>query len=307
VDEADLRVRLAAFAFLDERRKASSDLFERRELQHGFLIEGERVPLQAPRGIFKPRICALPLSITTVPVKEGRPRPYDDAIGDDGLLRYRYRGNNPNHPDNVGLRDAMRRRVPLIYFHGIVEGKYEAEYPVFIVGDSPGSLTFTVSVDERRFANLGNIPDDPTETDIRRRYVTRAVQQRLHQQEFRERVLEAYQRHCAICRLRHDQLLEAAHIVGDREALGTPTVPNGIALCSLHHAAFDAHLMAVRPDYEIEVRRDVLDESDGPMLIHGLQGFHGKLIRVPARQQLRPDPHLLEIRYGLFRQASRTA
>lgn len=307
MDESDLRVRLAAFAFLDERRKVSSDLFDRRELQRGFVFEGERVPLQAPRGIFKPRMCSLPLSITTVPVKEGQPRPYDDAIGDDGLLRYRYRGTNPGHSDNVGLRAAMRRRVPLVYFHGIVEGKYEAEYPVFIAGDSPEFLTFTVTVDERRFASLGNVPDDPMETDIRRRYVTRTVQQRLHQQEFRERVLEAYQRHCAICRLRHDQLLEAAHIVGDREALGTPSVPNGIALCSLHHAAFDAHLMAVRPDYQIEVRRDVLEESDGPMLIHGLQGFHGKLIRVPSRQQLRPDAHLLGIRYDLFRHASRTA
>lgn len=200
----------------------------------------------------------------------------------------------------------MHRRVPLVYFHGVVEGKYEAEYPVFIVGDSPESLTFAVTVDERRFASLGNLPDDPIETDIRRRYVTRMVQQRLHQQEFRERVLDAYQRHCALCRLRHDQLLEAAHIVGDREALGTPTVPSGIALCSLHHAAFDANLMAVRPDYEIEVRRDVLEESDGPMLIHGLRGFHGTMIGVPARPQLRPDPQLLEIRYKQFQQALRT-
>lgn len=307
MDESDLRVRLAAFAFLDERRKVSSDLFDRRELQRGFAFEGEQVSMQAPNGIFKPRICSLPRSITTVPVKEGQPRPYDDAIGDDGLLRYRYRGKNPNHPDNVGQREAMRRRAPLVYFHGIVAGKYEAEYPVFIVGDSPESLTFRVTVDERRFANLGNVSDDPIETDIRRRYVTRSVQQRLHQQEFRERVLEAYQRHCAICRLRHDQLLEAAHIVGDREELGAPVVPNGIALCSLHHAAFDAHLMTVRPDYEIELRRDVLQESDGPMLIHGLQGFHGKPIRVPSRPALRPDARLLEIRYELFQKAARTA
>ena len=304
MDESDLRVRLAAFAFLDERRKLSSDLFERRELQRGFVLDGERVPLQAPLGIFKPRVCVLPLSITTVPAREGRARPYDDVMGDDGLLRYRYRGSDPNHPDNVGLREAMRRRVPLEYFHGIVEGKYEAEYPVFIVGDSPESLTFTVTVDERRFASLGNVPDDPIESDIRRRYVTRMVQQRLHQQEFRERVLDAYRRHCAICRLRHEQLLEAAHIVGDRETRGTPTVPNGIALCTLHHAAFDAHLMTVRPDYLIEVRRDVLEESDGPMLIHGLQGFHGQRIRVPSRPALRPDPQLLQMRYELFRRTS---
>lgn len=82
---------------------------------------------------------------------------------------------------------------------------------------------------------------------------------------------------------------------------------NGIALCSLHHAAFDAHMMAVRPDYQIELRHDVLEESDGPMLIHGLQGFHGKLIRVPSRERLRPDAHLLEIRYEMFQQASRRA
>lgn len=304
MDESDLRVRLAAFTFLDERRKLSPGLFDRRELQRGFVFEGERVPLQAPPGIFKPRVCTLPLSITTVPAREDRPRPYDDAIGQDGLLRYRYRGNDPNHPDNAGLRAAMQQRVPLIYFHGIVEGKYEADYPVFIVGDFPESLTFTVTVDERRFASLGNVAEDPAEADIRRRYVTRTVQQRLHQQEFRERVLAAYQRHCAVCRLKREQLLEAAHIVADREERGVPVVPNGIALCTLHHAAFDSHLIAIRPDYHIEVRQDVLEESDGPMLIHGLQGFHEHTIRLPLRAHLRPDAHLLQIRYELFRQVA---
>ena len=304
MDDSDLRIRLAAFAFLDELRKWSSDLLERRVLQRGFIFDGARVPLQAPQGIFKPRVCRFPLSITTVPVTEGEPRPYDDVLGQDGLLRYRYRGTDPNHPDNVGLREAMRRNLPLIYFHGIVEGKYEAEYPVFIVGDSPETLTFTVSVDERRFASLGNVPEAPLETEIRRRYVTRVVQQRLHQQEFRERVLDAYQRNCAICRLKQEQLLEAAHIVGDADELGAPVIPNGIALCKLHHGAFDAHLLAVRPDYRIEVRPDILQETDGPMLIHGLQGFHGKEIRLPTRPILRPSPNLLELRYARFRQAA---
>jgi nucleotidyltransferase-like protein len=69
----------------------------------------------------------------------------------------------------------------------------------------------------------------------------------------------------------------------------------------LHHGAFDAHLIAVRPDYRIEVRRDVLEESDGPMLIHGLQGFHDQPIRLPAREAQRPSQSLLEARYALFR------
>lgn len=302
--ESDLRVRLAAFAFLDEQRKRLPDLLDRRVLQRGFDLDGQRVPLQAPQGIFKPRVCQFPLSITTVPVVEGQTRPYDDAFGADGLLRYRYRGIDPDHLDNRGLREAMRHHLPLVYLHGIVEGKYEADYPVFIVGDSPDALTFTVSVDERRFASLGNVVDDPVERDIRRRYVTRTVQQRLHQQEFRERVLEAYRRHCAVCRLKRDELLEAAHIIADADELGAPVIPNGLALCKLHHGAFDAQLMAVRPDYRIEVRKDVLEESDGPMLIHGLQGFHDQLIRLPTRENQRPSPSLLEARYALFRRAA---
>lgn len=305
MDDPDLRVRLAAFAFLDEQRRLGADLLPRQVLAAGFSFEGQRVPLLGPQGIFKPRVCRLPLSITTVPAHEGQQRPYDDALGEDGLLRYRYRGPQerpePDHPDNAGLREARRLRTPLIYFHGIVAGRYAAEYPVYIVGDDRAKLTFTVTVDEHRFAALGNVQEESVETTVRRRYATRLVQQRLHQQEFRERVLEAYQRHCAVCRLKRDQLLEAAHIIGDREERGTPTVTNGIALCSLHHAAFDAHLITVRPDYRVEVREDVLHETDGPMLLHGLQGFNGQLIRLPRAERQRPDRERLEARYELFR------
>lgn len=171
-----------------------------------------------PQGIFKPRVRReLPLSITTVAVVEGETRPYEDAIGDDGLLRYRYRGTDPQHHENAGLRLTMQRRVPLIYFHGIVPGMYVAEWPVYIVGDDTVHLTFTVTVDDRRFASLGSVQaPDSEETEIRRRYATRLFQQRLHQREFRERVVRAYQHHCAVCRLRCDELLDAAHIRAGR-------------------------------------------------------------------------------------------
>jgi putative restriction endonuclease len=308
MDDSDLRVRLAAFAFIDEQRHLHMDAFPRQVLARGFVFEGQRVPLLGPSGIFKPRLCRLPLSITTVPVRGNEPPPYVDSLGDDGLLRYRYRGPEtrpqPDHPDNAGLREAKRLRTPLIYFHGIVPGRYAAAFPVYIVGDDRASLTFTVTVDEQQFASLGSVTDETVETTIRRRYATRLVQQRLHQQEFRERVLEAYQRHCAVCRLKRDQLLEAAHIIADRDERGAPIVTNGIALCSLHHAAFDAHLIAVRPDYRVEVREDVLHETDGPMLVHGLQGFNGQLIRLPRIERQRPDRERLEARYELFRQAA---
>jgi putative restriction endonuclease len=303
MNDLDLRVRLAAFAFLDElQRKSDSDVLSRDRLLEGFQFDGQRVPLVSPQqGIFKPRLLpSMPLSILTTAVVEGEQRPYDDVMGSDGLLEYRYRGTDVAHRDNAGLREAMRQQRPLIYFLGIVPGKYVAAYPVFIVGDRPERLSFSVSVDDRQLAALGNVSDEPAEVSIRRRYVTREVQQRVHQREFRERVLDAYQRNCAVCRLKRDALLDAAHIIGDADVLGAPLISNGIALCKLHHSAFDANIMGVRPDYVIEIREDVLREVDGPMLIHGLQGWNGKTLRVPRQTTLRPDPARLRVRYDRF-------
>ena len=71
-----------------------------------------------------------------------------------------------------------------------------------------------------------------------------------------------------MCRLRHSELVNAAHILPDGHPRGFPIVPNGLAMCKLHHAAFDVQILGVRPDLTIELRKDVLRETDGPMLMH---------------------------------------
>src|SRR4029453_14424054 len=182
-------------------------------------------------------------------------RPYDDGFTDGGFLRYRYRGADPNHRDNVGLRTALQRQTPLIYLHGIVQGLYEPAWPVFIVEDHPEALTFIVAIDAQVDVPAAWQANDPAALAARRQYVTAVVRQRLHQRGFRERVLRAYQQCCAICRLRHDELLEAANLLPDGHPLGEPVIPNGLALCKLHHAAFDAYIIGVTPDLEVTVRR----------------------------------------------------
>ena len=123
---------------------------------------------------------------------------------------------------------------------------------------------------------------------------------RLHQRSFRERVLDTYQEQCACCRLKHLELLDAAHIVGDLDPEGEPVVNNGISLCKLHHAAFDCNILGIRPDYVIEINKDVLDEVDGPMLRHGLQGMHQSKLILPRASQSYPDQRRLEARYAEF-------
>jgi putative restriction endonuclease len=133
-----------------------------------------------------------------------------------------------------------------------------------------------------------------------RRYYSRLVKQRLHQAQFRTNVLAAYGRRCTVCRLKHAELLDAAHILPDHQG-GEPVVPNGLASCKIHHSAFD-RILGVRPDdHTVEIREDVLDEHDGPMLRYGIQAAHGTRLHLPRDARKRPDRDGLEQRYEEFR------
>jgi putative restriction endonuclease len=301
--ELDEQVRLEAFRHLRLLMARRSDtLVTWNDLSLGFTFQGQRVPFVGPQGIFKPKVMKLPLTIATAPPKPGKEKPYDDGLIDDTYLAYCYRGKDPQHPDNAGLRQLMERSIPLIYLHGIVPGLYAPQFPVYIVGDDPRTLRFRVDLEGH---TVGLQPTVVSDSAVpQRRYGTALVLRRLHQAQFRERVLLAYREHCAICRLRHRELLDAAHILPDQHSESNPTVDNGLALCKLHHAAFDANILGIRPDYFVEIRHDVLAEIDGPMLLHGLQGFQGAKLVLPKSDRDRPRQDFLEERYELFRRSA---
>ena len=262
-----------------------------------FEYDGERIPLMdRQRGIRKPAKMNAALSMRTVFTKPGDAPPYADAEGPDGLQRYKYRGNDPMHPENRALRRAFEDSLPLIWFVGVAEGVYEALYPVWIAADEPAQLQFALALDEGQRLIQPGVTLQPE----MRRYVERTNRVRLHQPMFRARVLTAYQSRCAICRLGHAQLLDAAHIIPDGKPHGDPVVPNGLAMCKIHHAAFDHNILGVRPDLTVHIRQDILDEIDGPMLRHGLQGMHNHAVTAPRRTDAKPDSDRLEERYNEF-------
>jgi putative restriction endonuclease len=295
----DIQIRLAAFDWLAEQTDIHGDVLDRSLLVQGFEYQGNRIPLMSPQGIFKPAVMDLPLTITTVP--NG---PYDDRLHEGQFLHYKYRGTDPQHPDNLGLRRLMEQSRPLIYFYGLVPSRYMAVWPVYIVGDQPEDLTFEVAVEDIEAVRLA--VEEPAkvaeDAEPRRAYVTSTVRTRLHQRSFRERVINAYRETCSLCRLRHRELLDAAHIIPDPEELGVPSVTNGLALCKLHHAAFDNFIIGITPDYEIQVREDILVEEDGPMLIHGLQEFHSQAIYLPNHKEDWPSRDALAWRYERFQE-----
>jgi putative restriction endonuclease len=301
--DIDARVRLAAFGFLAEQTSIHGDVLPRRILQQGFGFGGERVPLISPQGIFTPHILDVPLTFCTVPPSMGKHRPYDDELGTNGIIKYRYRGTDPNHRDNAGLRKCQEMGLPLAYLFGVVPGQYLPVWPVFIVGDDPAHLTFSIAVDDSSVISDKDWLVKEAGSQAKRRYITVETQHRLHQQSFRERVLRAYQERCAICRLHHEELLEAAHILSDKHPLGEPIISNGLALCKLHHAAFERNILGISPDYVIDIRRDILEETDGPMLRFGLQQICGQTIKTPSVLDWRPSRDLLAIRFEEFRKA----
>ena len=275
-------MRLAAFTWLDSRSGTNLNYRALADFNFG----GERMPLiDYTRGIRVPRSLDAALSLRTVFTPPGLVPPYEDQEGSDGRLRYKMRGEDPMHPENVALRRTMERGLPLIWFVGVSQGLYLPRYPVYLIGEERAELQFVVALDDLQ-RQLPLVDEGVLDEDTRR-YSARITQQRLHQPLFRARVLEAYQRRCAMCRLGHVSLLDASHIVSDRHELGKPVVPNGLALCKIHHAAFDQNLLGVSADHKIAVRRDLLAEIDGPMLRHGLQDMAGVSLTVPTARSAR--------------------
>jgi putative restriction endonuclease len=137
-------------------------------------------------------------------------------------------------------------------------------------------------------------------TSISRITAHRTVKRRLHQRRFHVDVLRAYANQCTICSLRQRELVQAAHIVSDRSPEGIAAVVNGLALCAIHHLAYDRNLLGIDPQGVVHIAKRLRDEHDGPMLREGLQGFHGAAILKPRRPVDHPDPERLGVRFADF-------
>jgi len=113
---------------------------------------------------------------------------------------------------------------------------------------------------------------------------------------FREKVLLAYQYKCGVCghdlRLGRQTIgLEAAHIKWF-QAKGPDVVPNGIALCSMHHKVFDLGAFTILPDtYQIVFSQHLngSDEAAARML-----AYQGAGLILPQTNEYLPQPEFLE-------------
>ncbi|MFD6106612.1 HNH endonuclease [Nocardia salmonicida] len=247
------------------------------------------------RGIRNPRGFASTLSIMSKPGS-----PYEDEVVGDSLFTYDYREGPIDVGDNIKLRKSVETELPLILLRWMKVGpdiRYLPIFPVYVVADDPTNRRVLLAIDE----SLRGVNDPKHLSETERRYVQRMTNQRLHQPQFRSRVLMAYGNRCAVCRLGRPQLLEAAHIISDGKEHGIADIPNGLSLCKIHHAAYDRNLMGISSDYRVHIG-SVLAKADdeGPILKFGLQDMDDVQLTLPTKKAFYPAPERLAERFREF-------
>ena len=264
-------------------------------LDRKFAFRGQRIPyLNRQKGIYRAAAQRGPAALS---IQTSYKSPYGDTVTDEGVV-YAYRAGSPEQSDNRALRAAFELQVPLVHFVGTRPGWYRPNFPCYVTADDASGRVVMVTPGRM----VGPL-DDPeaarVEDPIERRYLVRETRVRMHQAQFRGRILPAYLDRCAICQLKEARLLDAAHIVGDLEQTGEAVVSNGMSLCSIHHRTFDQYLLGISPDYKVEISRRLLDDEDGPML-DLLKGHRGREIQVPERKAWKPDRERLAVRFERF-------
>jgi putative restriction endonuclease len=246
------------------------------------------------KGIWNPRDLLATLSIVSSP--DGG---YSDTQVSESLFAYDYQ-RDTTAGDNVKMRKALELGLPIVLLRKIKDGVYVPVFPAYVIADDAANRRFMIALD----ASLKTVADPLHLKPIERVYAERALKQRLHQPEFRGRVMYAYEQRCTVCMLKHGRLLDAAHIIGDDKIHGVPSVDNGLSLCKIHHAAYDANLLGITPDYVVHINSELMDEIDGPMLLHGLQEMNGRGLTLPKRRADRPSKERLAERFEEFKSAS---
>lgn len=284
-------LRLQIFARLEELAESQGGFLTWQELT-AFELDGVRRPLVGQRGIHNPAYLDHTLSIMSSP--DG---PYEDKVGTDGLLQYAFEAGDPYGGANRKLRRAMVDQVPIILFERPIENVWIPIIPAYVVDENVEQQYFVVALGEEfRAIRKSGLEG------LEKRYVERIVSQRVHQPIFRARVINAYKGSCAVCRLQHRELLDAAHIIPDSDPRSTAEISNGLSLCKIHHAAYDRDLIGIDADYLVHVNQRLLVEKDGPMLKHGIQEMHGTTITVPRPESERPDRDSLAQRFSAFQE-----
>lgn len=286
----EIEVRQLALRYVESLQMTYGDKVPAAEIKRPFQLADKKIVLASfAEGVFRPKGFQYVLSILSTLSSH-----YTDQFNEEkGLLTYAL---SPRAYLNDTLRANWQDSVPLIALLQVTP-KPNPEYmiisPVFVTGEADGYFfisTLEASAFRQQVKNAEGIL---LPRAIPKAYKPISTQLRLHQAAFRKEILGAYKTRCCVCELKAKPLLDASHIVPDTQ--GEAHVSNGLCLCAIHHRAFDANVLNVRPDYTVAINSA---QIQGPQktLDSLFMQFKDQKIVLPGANTLWPKPEYLEKR-----------
>lgn len=292
----------AAFKRVAELELIYGDAIPNKAIREGFEFDGQKVLLEnQAQGIFKPRqMKAGALSIKTTMPRDGGVNIYNDQLKDDGFYQYSLESGDPRGVRNKLLWQSLNLQQPFIYFHAVAPAVYKALWPCFVRVIYPEVVNPYCEVLVGLSCGFESQEEIVFPDEIQTRYQVRESKVRLHQASFRESVLNAYSRKCAITGIQETSLIEAAHIIPDRLVGDKQYVNNGLALNRIHHKAYDARLIGIDPDFKIHISDKLIENSDNEFVNDAFMRFQGEEIYVPRNPKLVPNRDYLARNFEKF-------
>jgi len=193
-------------------------------------------------------------------------------------------------PENDHVRAKIRQTLQRLRDSG--ELAFLDEDGTYRINDLELNPEASRKISEADDESHPTTPDsEPQLTDEEERFTE--TRRRARDSEFIETVREAYNQTCVVCGSSRETPdgqpeVEAAHIYPKSES-GTDDVRNGVALCRLHHWAFDTGWLAFTDDHEILVK-DV-PEREG---YYEFKQLEGNSLVLPEESGVEPHPTYLQ-------------
>jgi len=163
--------------------------------------------------------------------------------------------------------------------------KYEFRFRI------EGIPSFTKKIQENVDIRRISVSEHPELTDDRR---YSKVQRLARNKAFSDQIKKIYDFKCAVCGKRRFSSanypeVEAAHIF-PKDKNGSDDLRNGIALCKLHHWAFDTGLFSIADDFSIIIEERIREDPN----YNEISKFEGKKIHLPLDKKLYPHSIFLK-------------
>ena len=183
-------------------------------------------------------------------------------------------------PDNNNIRPKIRQQLQVLR---------DADEVEFL--DDTGTYRITLEKDaENAESDLRTMLDAEPQLTSDEQFTKQ--ERRVRDRVFARIVKKAYNNRCAICDMHRETPagnpeVEAAHIY-PRSEQGADDPRNGLALCKLHHWAFDSGWLSITDAYTILVA-DAPDRAG----YHEFKQLEGRQITLPDDDELRPHAQFL--------------